>query len=63
MRLSHRDHPVWPLLRQVLILATIGFMLWANYNSVDARDLLTMLVAGLVGGISEGLGRWGKHDE
>lgn len=57
MNIPDRKHPVWAILRQAIIAGTVGFCLWFIYDSVDTRDLLTVLVVSLVGGMSEGLGK------
>lgn len=60
MTIPDRDHPIWPIIRQAMIAGAVGFCLWFNYDSVDSRDLFTILTVSLVGGATEGLGRGGK---
>lgn len=62
------DHPIWAIIRQLIPLAVLGFMLWANYDSVDPRDLLTMLAVAASGGAAESAGkllkpRAAQHEE
>lgn len=45
--MSDPNHPVWPLLRTVLRVAIVGACLAMFYRSVDARDLMTLVVVAL----------------
>ena len=52
-----KDHPLWPLLRQLVTVGTLGALLYFNYNSFDHRDLVTMFVVAAAGGGVEVAGR------
>lgn len=37
------DHRFWTTLDRVIPLVFLGFLLWFNYDSVDARDMKTWI--------------------
>lgn len=63
MTLPAADHPLWALIRQLVPLAVLGLMLAFNYNSIDQRDLVTMLVVAASGGLTESAGKLLKPKE
>ena len=63
MTIPAADHPLWALLRQAIPLAVLGLMLAFNYNSVDSRDIVTLLVVAASGGLTESAGKLLKPKE
>jgi hypothetical protein len=41
--ISSSKHPAWKLLDRAFPFAVIAFLLWFNYDSVDRRDLKTLI--------------------
>ena len=45
MNLPDATHPIWPILRVTTRAGVLLFGLWLFYNSLDPRDIKTMLLA------------------
>ena len=43
--LSQPDHPVWKLLRMIVVGGFVLASLWLFYDRLDNRDVLTILTA------------------
>ena len=58
MNLPDKDHPIWPILRVVVMLIALGICLAFTYNSsFDSKDARTMFVVALFSALAEGVKR------
>jgi len=48
MNLPAADHPVWPIIRNLIVLGTLGLCLAYGYSTFDPfKDIRSMLIVGL----------------
>ena len=63
MTLPPSNHAIWPLLRILIRGIVVGICLSVFYNSVDARDLLTIITVVLADGAVTGVAQAARPKE
>lgn len=48
-------HPIWPLLRLVVMVSALTAVLWMNASEFDNTELQTIIGMFLIGGATEGV--------
>jgi hypothetical protein len=62
-RWSERNHPVWSVVKLVVVFAGVNSLLWLNASQFDSGEVKTALGTIAVAAIMEGFGIKRRADE